>query len=78
VVIKAMGKTGVWCTCDECGKLFHRPMSHMRKYNDFCSPYCWIVWNGREYEWNSARMMKEITIFWKLHGWSYNLTKPSK
>jgi len=77
MVILAEGKDGAWCMCDECGKLFHRAKSRIKEYNQFCSPYCWIVWIGREYEWNSARVIREIQAFQRLHGWSYNLTKPS-
>jgi hypothetical protein len=59
MVIKAMGKTGAWCMCDECGKLFYRPKCHIREYNQFCSRECWIIWEGRQWEWDCATLIKK-------------------
>jgi hypothetical protein len=77
MVVKEMGKHGAWCECDECGKLFWRWRSHVGEYNQFCSRECHLIWEGREWEWDTSTLIKKIGVFHKIKGWNYNLWDPS-
>ena len=68
MVLRVIGKDGARCTCDECGKLFYRRKSRVGEYNQFCSPYCHIVWEGRQWEWNNATFIRKIKVFQRLTG----------